>query len=117
VTIRCTANSTGAAGGWRLGTLVPDQALPNGQYHVIGMRVTGANCLAARLNIPGESERPGVLCNVDATSWVYPSNRFGFAGSMGRFTNTNLPQVEVLGTGAVAAQVVSLDLIPAGPML
>lgn len=117
VTIRCTSNCTGAAGGWRLGTLVPDQALPNGQYHVIGMRATGANLLAARLNIPGETERPGVLGNVDASSYVYPANRFGRAGSMGRFTNTNLPQVEALGTGALAAQVISLDLIPAGPML
>lgn len=117
VTIRCTANCTGAAGGWRLGTLVPDQALPNGNYTVVGMRVTGANVLASRLVLIGGSERPGVLANVDASSWIYPSLRFGLGGEMGRFSNTNLPQVECLGYGAIAAQVVSLDLLPNGPML
>lgn len=117
ITVRFTANATGASLGWRAGTITFDQALPNGEYAVVGMRVTGANCLIARLNFVGGDERPGVICNVDATSWVYPAMRFGFGGMFGKFKNTNPPQIEVVGTGAVAAQIGSLDLIYTGPNL
>lgn len=113
-TIRGTCNCTGAAGGWRLGSWVPDQSLPNGRYAVIGGRITGAAVLAARLVFPGQFERPGMLGNVDPTAWIYPAFRFGSGGKWGEFINTNLPQVEAFGTGAMAAQVMSLDLVPIG---
>ena len=110
-TIRMSAAATGAKGQWNLSSLTPDQNLPNGKFSVIGMRVEGANCLTARLVFPGQAERPGCLCNVDQTSWVYPSFRFGYGGMFGAFINTNLPQIEVLGFGAVASQFVYLDCI------
>ncbi len=116
VTIRGTANASGAANGWRLGSFTPDQSLPNGRYAVVGMRVTGANALLARLVFPSQFDRPGTYANVSAASWNYPSLRFGMGGLFGTFINTNLPQIEVLGFDVVATQVVSLDLIPIGMM-
>lgn len=115
-TIRGTANAAGALAGWRLGSYTPDQSLPNGRFAVIGMRVVGANCLLARLVFPNQFDRPGCICNVDETSWVYPAFRFGSGGLFGTFINTNLPQIEVCGTGTVATQTVYLDLVPLGPL-
>jgi len=115
-TIRGTANATGALGGWRLGQIVFDQNLPYDTYKCVGLRVDGANCLYARLVFPGQYERPGCIANLDETSWVYPDFRFGRGGLYGTFTNIALPQLEVLGTGAVAAQSVYLDLIPTNLM-
>lgn len=114
ITVRGTANCTGASLGWRLGSWTPDQSLPNGRYTVVGMRITGANCLLGRLVFTGQSDRPGVICNVSPSAWVFPAFRYGFGGLFGTFVNTTLPQLEIMGTGAVAAQVVSLDLIPVG---
>lgn len=115
-TIRCTANAVGAVGGWRLGTITPDQNLPNGTFQCIGMRIEGANCIAGRLNFVNQFERPGVIANVDATSWLYPSFRFGYGGLFGEFINTNLPQIEIFGVAAVAVQTVYLDLLYKGQM-
>lgn len=113
-TVRGTANCTGASLGWRLGSFTPDQSLPNGRYAVVGARITGANCLLGRFVFPNQYDRPGVICNVAPSAWIYPAFRFGSGGLFGTFINTNLPQIEIMGTGAVAAQVVALDLIPVG---
>lgn len=115
-TVRGTANCTGAAGAWALGQITFDQALPNGLYSVVGMRVTGANVLASRLSFMGQVDRPGCYANIDATAWSFPAFRFGRVGQFGTFTNTNPPQIECLAFGAIAAQVVSLDLVPLGGM-
>lgn len=110
-TIRMISNCTGAKGAWTLGTLTPDQNLPNGRYCCIGARIEGANVLAGRLVFTGQTERPGVLANVDQTSWVYPSFRFGYGGKFGDFINTNIPQIECIGSGAMASQIVYLDCL------
>lgn len=111
VTVRATSANTGASGGWRLSTLTFDQALPNGMHAVIGMTISGPNVLAGRLVFPGQVMRPGVLANVDQSSWVYPSLRFGSAGLFGSFNNLNPPQIELLGFGAMTTQVIYLDLV------
>lgn len=111
-TVRATSASTGAAGAWQLATLTFDQALPSGKYAVIGMTCYGANLLCARLVPPGISlERPGVMANVDQTSWQYPSMRFGNSGLFTEFFNTNPPQIEYLSYGAQTTQIVYLDII------
>lgn len=110
-TIRGTSNSTGGAGAWALGTITLDRPLPKGRYEVVGMRVTGANVAAARLVFPGGGERPGCIANVAPTAYVAPFTRFGAAGRYGFFDNYLLPQIECIGTGAMAAQAVSLDII------
>lgn len=114
ITVRGTVNASGAANAWRLGQWTPDQSLPNGRYAIVGMRVTGANALLARLVFPNQFDRPGTYANVSPNSWNYPSLRFGYGGLFGTFINTNLPQVEVLGFDVIASQVMSLDLIPVG---
>ena len=111
-TVRATSSNTGASGGWRLQTLTLDQALPAGRYACIGLTVFGANLLAARLVFQGQTERPGVMANVDQTSWVYPSLRYGGYGLFGEFDNTAVPQVELISYGTMTTQVYTLDLIP-----
>lgn len=111
-TVRGTSANTGAAGGWRLSTLTLDQALPAGRYAVIGLTIFGPNVLAGRLVFQGQVERPGVMANVDQTSWVYPSLRFGSMGLFGEFDNTAVPQLQLLSYGAMTTQVITMDLVP-----
>jgi hypothetical protein len=67
--IRLTGSTTITANVWSLCTLTEDNALPEGTYHVVGMQAyadltTGAygTNIAARLVLPGNNWRPGVLC-------------------------------------------------------
>lgn len=111
LTVRATSSNTGASGGWRLQPLTFDQSLPNGTHAVIGMTAFGTNVLAARLVFPNQVERPGTLANVDQSSWVYPSLRFGSQGLFGQFNNLNPPQVELLSYGTMTTQVYYFDLV------
>lgn len=112
-TIQATATANGAAGTWIPSALTFPRALPNGTYRVCGMKVEGANVLAGRLIFNSgdqQKHRPGVLAVANSQSWQYPFFRNGKAGLFGTFSNTNLPQIEVIGTGAIATQTISLDI-------
>lgn len=114
ISVRATAAATGAADAWQLAAITLDSSLPAGNYAVIGARVTGANVLAARFVFVGQVERPGVLANVAPTGNVFQDQRYGRSGLFGVFQNLQPPQIECLGFGAVAAQVITLDLIRLG---
>lgn len=101
-TIRATASITTVANTWTLGALSLSETLPGGEYAVIGMSAHQATCKAARLVFNGQVERPG--CPAGATLNLNMGDKFrrGGLGVWGRFLNTQVPQVEVLNTGAGA---------------
>lgn len=111
-TIRGTAAIVAATGVWGLGTITLDRPLPKGRYEVVGMRVTGANVLYARLSFYGQIQRPGTIANVTPNAYILPYFRNGFMGKYGEFDNYLLPQLEIVGIGATAAQAISLDIVP-----
>jgi hypothetical protein len=109
-TIRATSAITLSSGIWVNGNLTFNQVLPAGRYAVVGMRVRGANLVAARLVFPAQFHRPGVLAvasigNVDP---YWP--RFGRMGSFGEFENTVPPTLDALGV-TDTVQTLLLDLI------
>lgn len=108
--IRVTAAITLAAGVWVNGNLTFGQTLPAGRYEVVGLRMRGANLVAARLVFPGGTFRPGVpavnaIGDEDAR-WF----RYGRIGSFGQFEHTTPPTLDALGI-LDTTQIGVLDLI------
>jgi len=108
--VRCTAAASLTTAVWVNSALTFQQTLPAGSYQVVGMRVFGANAVAARLFFVGGAWRPGVPCvNAEDNNdpWEF---RLGNLGVFGEFKNTTPPSIDVLGV-TDTAQVVILDLI------
>jgi hypothetical protein len=112
-TIRATAAITLVSGVWANGALTFPVSLKAGKYQIVGMRVNGANLIAARLVIPGASHRPGVLGNYDAKQPDIPQFRNGEMGVWGEFMHSSPPTLDVLGV-TDTAQEVFLDVIYTG---
>lgn len=112
--LRFTATITAVANAWTTGALTPDSTLPQGTYSVVGMDAFGTNLVLARLIFPGSFFRPGCLAR-NATGGV-PEEIFtdGSMGVYGSFKSVNLPNLEILATGANTAQTVFLDLVRTG---
>lgn len=109
-----TATITAVAGQWAAGTLSPSQSLPAGEYEVVGMAVQAANTFYARLIFPGGTVyRPGCLVQAALGDFLLDDFwRFKRMGSYGRFMNTAIPNLEILGDAAgAAAPKVILDLV------
>lgn len=116
-TALATTTITAVSGSWVLGILTFNQALPVGKYAVVGMACVAANTVLARLVFTGENNfRPG--CMVQKTygsQYIEDWFRYGGMGLFGYFTNTTLPQLEILGDAAgAAAPTVYLDLVKVG---
>jgi hypothetical protein len=112
--LKFTATITAVANAWTTGAISPFSTLPQGIYDVVGMDCVGANLVAARLIFPGSFFRPGCLGRQSASS--IPSYLFtaGNLGTWGTFASVNLPNLEILATGANTAQTLFLDLIRRG---
>lgn len=111
-TLRGTLAATAALGSWNASAITFDQSLPVGTYDIVGMRVSAAGLVAARIIFIGASAitRPGVLCQASENSIGLPDFRAGKNGVYGTFASTNIPSVEVLG-GTSTSQDIELDLI------
>jgi len=109
-TVRATAAASLVTATWVNSTLTFGQTLPAGHYQVVGMRVWGANAVAARLFFVGGSWRPGVPCLNAEDNNEWSDFRFGNIGIFGEFDNTTPPSIDVMGV-TDSAQTVFLDLI------
>jgi len=109
-TVRCTGAASLATASWVNTALTFQQTLPTGHYQVVGMRVWGANAVAARLFFVGGAWRPGVPCGNTEDNNEWSDFRFGNTGVWGEFDNTTPPSLDVMGV-TDTAQVVLLDLI------
>lgn len=109
-TVRATGAASLVTASWVNTALTFGQTLPAGHYQVVGLRVWGANLVAARLFFVGSGWRPGVpaLNTEDNNEW--PDFRFGNMGVLGEFDNTTPPTLDCMGV-TDSAQVVLLDLI------
>jgi hypothetical protein len=111
-TARFTANTASAANVWGAGALTAEQGLDAGSYAVVGMQVFGdADGVLARIIFTNQVARPGVIIDATAGRSSRRIFREGNYGVFGYFDSFALPQLETLGTGAVGAVDVYLDLI------
>lgn len=109
-TLRFTTAITLSAGVWVNGPITFGQTLPAGHYQVVGLRVVGANLVAARLFFVGSGWRPGVLgsnleANIDPVGF-----RGGQYGVIGEFDNTTPPTLDAFGV-TDTTQIGYMDLI------
>lgn len=112
--LKFTSTITASAGTWVSGTLSPASTLPQGTYDVVGMDCIGTNLVGARLIFPGSFFRPGVLCR-NASNGIPPRQMVdGELGCFGTFKSVNLPNLEILSSGANTAQTTFLDLVRVG---
>lgn len=113
-TVRATAACAGAKGSWFLSPLTFDTYLSQGKYALVGAVASGANLALTRFVFPNQIDRPGMVCSALVTGYVTDYFRFGKIGVWGTFDNYNPPQVECLGFGTLAAQIIYLDLMKIG---
>jgi hypothetical protein len=112
--IRFTAAIAGVANVWQSGAITLGQTLPPGDYAVVNMHIQSATIIFGRLIFPGDNVnmRPGVIgSQVIGQSNGFEGRHAPF-GIMGRFNNFAPPQLEIFCTGADAAQIGYLDLMP-----
>jgi len=112
-TVRATGVASLSAGVWVNTALTFPVSLKAGRYAIAGLRVMGANLVAARLVIPGNPWRPGVPGAVTQSALDFPLFRFGQAGVWGEFVHASPPTLDCLGV-TDTAQEVFLDLIYLG---
>ncbi len=113
-TLKATASVAGAVGVWQAGSMTLENDLPAGEYELIGADARGTNLAALRFRFPGQPLLPGIVCEQAAGEFLTDHQRMGNMGSFGRFTNTQVPTIEVLGLGATTTQDIYLDLIKVG---
>lgn len=110
-TVRGTGATTLTIDVWSNVAVTLDQALPAGNYQLVGMRAVGATLLAARVVVPGYPWRPG-CSGYDAVSDIEdPIFRNGGLGVWAPFDNVQLFSVDCLSIAADTAQTFFFDII------
>lgn len=111
---RGTSATTATAGAWSLLSATWTDALPDGEYAVVGGTFFSAGCLLGRLVFENQTMRPGALGIQSLTNDVDPIFRYGGLGVWGTFRNYAPPQVEVFCTSADTTHEFYLDIVPTG---
>lgn len=109
--LRFTGAITGVTGAWVSGSLTPDATLPAGIYAITGLDVQGTNLLAARLIFAGGGWRPGCLARNTLAQVPHPMFTNGELGVYGQFDSVNLPNLQILVSGANTAQEIYMDVV------
>lgn len=110
-TLRGTSTTAAVANAWTQIAMTWDDALPAGEYSVVGMSAFATNQLGARLTFENQVVRPGSVGVVAEANRNHDMFLKGGLGQWGRFTSTRMPNVEVLNNGTDAVHTVYLDIV------
>ncbi len=112
-TINATINLAQVLSSWEMSEITLPDALPVGQYTVVGARAEIAGGVLFRFVPVGGVNRPGGICAQTAGGVDPFMQRFGRLGQWLTFDTITPPAVEVLGSAAAGAATydVFLDLI------
>jgi hypothetical protein len=111
-TVKTTASTTLQPWQWTPVTPTFETSLPVGRYQIIGLRAQSPNLIAARIVVPGQPWRPGVLGVNTVTDKEADRFRFGRAGVLAEFDISTGFQIECLAAAADTSEVFWLDLVP-----
>lgn len=101
--LRVTSTTAAVANVWSTIALTFEQALPAGNYAVVGGELQSTNGIAFRLIFDVQPFRPGYLMHSAITQRnAFETYEWPF-GVWGNFRTTNLPRCQVLCNGADAA--------------
>lgn len=116
VQVHFSATNTLVAGQWSLIQMVLAQPLYPGTYQLVGARLKSAGALAFRIvpagNPQAQAWRPGGIGVQSFDQMDWPRQRHGGWGVWLMFTNTTVPQIEVLSTSADTSEEGIIDLVP-----
>lgn len=115
-TIHATSSTTLTANAFTACALTLDNGLDGGTYAVMGARCFSAGALFFRF-VPrggGNPKRPGGLAVQARDGLNADGQRYGGWGEWLRFSNTAVPQIEVLSTSADTSEEFYLDLMKVG---
>lgn len=111
-TMRGTTSVTLTVNGWTSAAVTFDENIPRGRYAIVGMRARSTNLVAARLFLPSQPNRPGVLGTGAQVNLDHPMFRYGGMGSLGEWEDTDSFNVEFLAGVADTNPVVHVDFVP-----
>jgi len=114
---RLTSTTTSVVQTWTNITLTFESALPTGNWCCVGSIHVSTHAVAHRLIFPGQVWRPGNISQTAVGNQGF--RRFNYEwslGEMGRFTNDNPPQCEVLTDTADSSHSLFLALVPVGSL-
>lgn len=101
---------------WSLLQIVLSQPLYPGRYAIVGGRMKSAGALAFRFvpsgNPTGAAWRPGGIAVQADDQLDWPNQRKGGWGKWLDFTNTTVPQIEVLSISADTSEAGVIDIVP-----
>lgn len=116
VQIYWTASTTLTQNKWSLIAMTLSQPLYAGSYALVGARLLSAGALAFRFvpsgGVSATTNRPGGIGVQAYDQLDWPRQRFGGWGTWLQFTNTTVPQIEVLSTSADTSESGIIDIVP-----
>jgi hypothetical protein len=111
--VRATGATTLVVYTWTNVPLVFDQALPVGDYAIVGARGESAGLLVFRFVFQGSTPRPGGIGQVSQKTIDAVGQRFGGWGVWGMFNSTTPPTVDCFSGSADTSEIFTLDLVKA----
>lgn len=114
LTLHGTATTAAVAFGWTSITITWDNTLPSGTYAIVGAQVISATAIAHRFIFKDSVYRPGFLSVGSAGIRTAFDYYRGGMGTLGMFTTTTYPTLQVLCSGTDAAHDVVLSIVKVG---
>lgn len=111
--VRATGNTTLNPNVWSLVTLTFSTTLPVGRYRIVRFIARSASGIVARLVIPGQLDRPGIICQGSISGQPHLYFQGGRYGDFGVFTSTTPPAVEMIASAADTTQEFFFGLVRA----
>lgn len=112
---RFTSATQPSADAWKALVLTHSQTYEAGKYALVGMRIQQDTCRFGRVILQSSQSLRGGVIGVNNVKTPDPSPYFraGGFGSLGTFTHTNLPQIEIFSqtTDTAANGKYTLDTI------
>lgn len=111
-----TASVTLVSGKWSLIQMTLSQPLYAGTYALVGARCLSAGALAFRFvpsgGVSATTNRPGGVGVQAGDQMDWPRQRFGGWGTWLQFTNTTVPQIEILSLSNDTSESGIIDIVP-----
>jgi len=113
--VRAVGTTTLTAYRWTTVRVVPEVQLEAGTYALIGFIPISAGCIGARVIIPGQVWRPGVvgIPGTEPSALDYAFDLYNALPQyeMGRFAHISIPEFQFLSSSADTSEVVYMKLV------
>lgn len=103
--VRATANTATVANTWTTTALTFDNVFPDGEYKIVNIEVIHATGICFRVSSVNDYQKPGMWCLQSRANAYDPSLYQNPLFDFGRFSQNQLPSLEIYATGVANAEV------------